>query len=389
MIRQAASINIFRNLLVVFLICFLIFALLNTGLSFIYRPLFYFLISVPTFTMLALFAFIMTVIIRQNCVETVPSNTVGLITSSNGELKTLAPAGQTWVWFGRERLSTFLSLEPVSVHVPLLGLKSSEGIELPPLVTIINWRIHSTFASLLSSWNRRQVMEVALESQQKRERRVRDKVAEVLGWHVAQETMEKLEEYLPQILYNHFGEEVLREINDDLTPIGLNVDRLECIGSISVPIKASGAVKTLGAVHKKLESLLRPKTADAAIGDVQERVDKLLDHTRQAVQRMSATGRAIDDYVQSVITVLQQASQHFKTQEDTKAAGIAHKALSDRLMELAAEINGLLEVAQEIKDANERAKHIPSNLTDAEIDTLFKVLEAIEQKKVSLGSLFP
>ena len=156
-----------------------------------------------------------------------------------------------------------------------------------------------------------------------------------------------------------------------------------------MPNKASGAVKTLGAVHKKLESLLRPQTADAPSGDVQEQADKLLDRTRQAVQRMSATGRAIDDYVQSVITVLQQAHQHFKTQADTKAAGVAQKALSDRLAELAAEINGLLVAAQEIKDANERAKHSPSNLTDAEIDMLFKVLEAIEQKKVSLGSLFP
>ena len=210
MTRQAVSTNIFRNLLLVFLVFFLIFALLNTGLSFIYQPLFYFLISVPTFTMLALFAFIMTLIIRQNCVETVPSNTVGLITFSNGELKTLAPAGQTWVWLGRERLSGFLSLEPVSVHMPLLGLKSSDGIDLPPLVTIINWRIHSTIATLLSTQYQGSVMEVARETQQKRERRVRDTVDEVLGRRVAQRTLEELEEHLPHILYNSFGEEVLQ-----------------------------------------------------------------------------------------------------------------------------------------------------------------------------------
>src|SRR5262245_3034534 len=100
MTRQGASILIFFNLLFVFLIFLLIFALLNTGLSFIYQPLFGVLMSVPTFTTLALFALIMTLIIQQNCVTIIPTNTVGLLTHSNGVLKRLVPAGPVWVWFG-------------------------------------------------------------------------------------------------------------------------------------------------------------------------------------------------------------------------------------------------------------------------------------------------
>src|SRR5262245_42537835 len=110
MTRQAASARIFLNLLFVFLIFFLIFVLLNTGLSFIFHPLFGVLMSAPTFTTLALFALIMTLIIQQNCVITVPNHKVGLLTYSSGELKTLVPSGPVWVWFG-ERLSSFISLE--------------------------------------------------------------------------------------------------------------------------------------------------------------------------------------------------------------------------------------------------------------------------------------
>src|SRR5579885_2442477 len=123
MTRQAASTAIVKNILLLFLIFFLVFALLGTGLAFLYQSLLGALFSVPAFiAFAALFSLIPTLIIRQSAVVVVPRNTVGLVSYANGTLKTLAPAGRLWVWVGRERLSSFLSLEPTSMQAPVLGL---------------------------------------------------------------------------------------------------------------------------------------------------------------------------------------------------------------------------------------------------------------------------
>lgn len=384
MTRQTASVFILRNILVVFLLFFLVFALLNTSLSFIYQPLFSALITVPTFTTLALFALIMALVIRQNCVMTVPDHTVGVVRYSNGVFKTLVPAGPAWVWFGRERISEYLSLEPVSAHLPLLGLKANDGTELEPPVTIITWRIHDSITSLLSSRYGWQVMEVAEESQMKRERRVRERVAEVLRRRVAAESVEALKEYLSNIHTNHFGQEIIAEVNRSLTLIGLRVDRLECIGSIVSPIKAPAALKTISAARKKLERLLRPRAGDAPIQAVQKQADQLLEHARQAVVEMRAVGRATDAYVQVVITMLEEARQHFQKQAST-----ARQAQREELAQLSARITMLLEAANRLRSASEEIEHAPFYLTSEELTTLFKVLDAIEHKKLPLGTLFP
>ncbi len=388
MVRQATSSSIFKHLVLLFLIFFAFFALLNTGLSFIYRPLFALLISVPTFTTLAVFALIMTFIMRQVCVEYVPSDTVGVVTYADGTLKTLAPAGPTWVWLGREQLSQLLSLAPVSSHAPLLGLKSSEGTDLAPLVTIITWRIHSSITTLLPTQYQRQVIETATESQAQRERQVRDAVAEAISRRAGRTPLKELEEALPNIYHNRFGQDVIDSANRSLTPTGLMVEKLECIGSVTAPTKISAAVKTIGVVRQKLESLLLADSADAAGDETLVGIDKLLEHARRAVQEMQATSRAVDGYVQAVISVLEQAHQHFKTQAGIQKASAAQNTQSQHLAELAAEINALLAAANEIKRANAQAKHISAALTGPELETLFKVLSAIEQKKVSLGSIF-
>ncbi|HEY7357842.1 MAG TPA: hypothetical protein VH590_15295 [Ktedonobacterales bacterium] len=388
MTRQAASAAILRNLILLFSLFFLVFALLSTGLAFIYQPLLSVLISVPAITTFALFALILTLIIRQSSLEEVPNNTVGLVKYANGTLKTLVPAGPAWVWFGRERLSGLLSLEPVSMQAPVLGLKSGDGIELAPLVIIITWRIDAKITALLASSYRQQVMAAALESQAKRERRVRDTMAEVLRQRVAQEALADLEEYLPSMHVSSFGQDMVAEINRDLSPLGLSVDRLECIGSITLPTRASAAVKQIGEARKKLQPLLRANGADTSVVSLQDQVDALVQRARLAVQEMSAASRAIDDYVQIVIDALQQASKRAKTPADMQAVGAAQKAQSQRLTELAAEINALLVDARKIKSASEQFSQAPTTLTREEAETLLKVLEAIEQKKVSLGSIF-
>ncbi|HEY7355301.1 MAG TPA: hypothetical protein VH590_02510 [Ktedonobacterales bacterium] len=391
MTRQTASVAILKNVILLFSIFFLVFALLSTGLAFIYQPLLSVLISVPAITTFALFALILTLIIRQSSVEEVPNNTVGLVRYANGTLKTLVPAGPVWVWFGRERLSSLLSLEPVSVQAPVLGLKSGDGIELAPLVIIVSWHIDAKITALLASQSsqyRQQVMAVALESQAKRERRVRDTMAEVLRQRVAQEALADLEEYLPSMHANSFGQDIIAQINRDLSSLGLNVNRLECIGSITLPTRASAAVKHIGAARKKLQPLLRANGADTSVVGLQDQVDALVQRARLAVQEMSAASRAIDDYVQLVIDTLQQARKHTKTPADMQAVSAAQRAQSQRLTELAAEINALLVDARKIKSASEQFSQAPTTLTREEAETLLKVLEAIEQKKVALGSIF-
>jgi hypothetical protein len=389
MTRQTAAATNFRNGVTVFLIFFLIFALMNTGLGFIYKPLFALLISVPTFTMLALFALIMTLIIRQNCITTVPENTIGLVTYKDGTLKTLAPPGQAWVWFGREQMNGFLSLEPVSVHMSLLGLKVSDGSDLPPLVTIITWRVHSSITTLLDTQYRQEVMQVALDSQMKRERRVRDTVAEVMSRRTAQETLMVLQDKLAHILYNEFGQDVIEEVNLYLTPYGLRVDRLECIGSIAPPTKTPTTLKTITTLRKKLESLLRPKAPDASLHAVQQQAEQILEQARKSVLEMRAAVRATDTYTQAVITTLAQAQQQLKTEADITAVSAAQTEQGKHLTTLASEINTLQEMANTLKSASEQMKHAPFDLTATEVTTLLNVLEAIEQKKLSLVGLFP
>jgi hypothetical protein len=354
MTHQAASATILKNVLLIFSSVFLVFALLDTSLSYIFQSLFGVLISVPTYTMLALFALVITLALRQNCVEEIPSNTVGLVCSSNGDLKTLAPAGPVWVWLGRERLCGLLALEPVSAHLPLLGLKSRDGVKLPPLVTIITWRIDAKITTLFASQYGRQVAEVAQESQWKRERRVRDQVAEVIARWAAQEPIEVLKDHLAHIHANSFGQAVIEEINQYLAPIGLSVERLECIGGITLPVKASAAEKTPGAAREKSKRLVLPITDDAPVQEIE--VEELHEQARQAVQKMREVSRAADDYVQAVIQVLEPARQQLKNQEALKAAGMAQKALGQRLTELAAAINALLMAANELKRASEQSR---------------------------------
>jgi hypothetical protein len=388
MARQEAPPGILKNLVLVFVLFFAFFALLNTGLSFIYQPLFGFLMSVPTFTTLALFALVMTFVLRQSCVEHVPDNMIGVVTYANGTLKTLAPAGPTWVWIGRERLSGLLSLRPVSTHAPLQGLKSRDGVDLAPLVTIITWRIHASIATLLYTPFQAQVTETATQSQGKRERRVRDAVAEALGRRAQSMAIKDLEEALPDMLYSEFGKAVIAEINKTLTPMGLNVEALECIGSITSPTKASAAAKTLGVVRQKLESLWAGRPGAAAGAGAPAGIDEVLGHARQAVQKMQTTSRAVDAYVKAVTGALEHPHQDLKTQTAIQKLGEVQKMQSRHLTELAAEVNALLEVTLEVKSASQPAGRAASPLTEAEQEILFKVLEAIEQKKVSLGSIF-
>jgi len=385
--RQASSSRILTNVIIMFLIFFAVFAFLTTGLSLIFQPLFSLLISASTYTLIALVALALSMIVRQIAVAQVPSNTIGLLTSSNGALKALVPSGPVWVWPGKERLTSFLSLEPVSTHVPLLGLKSGDDIALAPLVTIITWRVHSTITTLAASEFGQPVLEVAQESPPKRERRVRDRVAEVMSRWVAEESLAELEEDVPNISSNAFGEGVMKEANQYLASIGLKVEKLECIGSISMPGKSSAAVKTIGEIRKKLEGLLRASPTGTATQDAQRRADDLLHRARRAVQEMNAASRAISDYTQTLLEALQQVQQHIHSPGVLRATGAAHKAQSQRLTELAAEINALLEAANKLKEAVEKIERSPLDLTADESATLLKVLEAIEQKKLPLGSL--
>src|SRR6185437_298006 len=116
MVRQAPSSGIFQNLVLIFSLFFALLVLVNIGFAFVYPPLSPLLISVPAFIILALLAVLLTIILRENYVEEVPINTIGVVCYANGALKTLAPAGPIWVWTGREHLSGLLSLEPVSTH---------------------------------------------------------------------------------------------------------------------------------------------------------------------------------------------------------------------------------------------------------------------------------
>src|SRR5215472_4949520 len=81
--RQAASLQVGKHLILVFLVLLAALALLGMGLSFIYQPLFARLFNVPSVTALALFALLMTLLIRQSCVEHVPSNTIGVVSYSD------------------------------------------------------------------------------------------------------------------------------------------------------------------------------------------------------------------------------------------------------------------------------------------------------------------
>ncbi len=346
MVRQASAASIWKRVIALFLVFFVAFALLNTGLSFIYQPLFSFLISVPAFTTIALFALLMTLFIRQSAVQQVPPNKIGLVTYANGTLKTLAPAGPVWVWPGKERLSGLLSLEPVSTHAPLPGLKSGDGVELAPLVTIITWRIHATMPALLASEFREQVTAVALESQLQRERRVREKVAETLGRWVEQERLEELEEDVPTMSSNSFGQGVIADVNRALTPLGLLVERLECIGSITTPHKGGRKAKEDSAARAMTESLLRTRAAEASIQEIQARADDVLRRARREVEELREVSRALNDYTQAMLSAIQAHAP--------AAGGTAQKALSRRMMALAAEAHALLAAAREMKAASEK-----------------------------------
>ncbi|HEY7348642.1 MAG TPA: SPFH domain-containing protein [Ktedonobacterales bacterium] len=348
MIRQASSTTILKHVMVVFVFFFAVFALLNTGLSFIYQPLFTFLMSVPTFTTIALFALILTLIIRQTSVADIPNNTIGLVTYANGALKTLAPPGPTWVWFGREQLRGFLSLETVSAHMPLMGLRSGDGEALAPLVMILSWGIHEKMTTLFFSQFRQQVAEVALESQLKRERRVRDTVAGVMRRRVGERLLADLEEDLANMHQNSFGKALVREVNAELNSIGLKVERVECIGSITRPSEVSGGK------HRSEASKTPSRASEAAIEEVQRRADDVLSRARRAAPEMLAATKAVEAYVQAVLDVAQQAQGALKRPLNMQAAGAAQKAQSERMRELAAEIYALLEAAGELKEASER-----------------------------------
>lgn len=180
----------------------------------------------------------------------------------------------------------------------------------------------------------------------------------------------------------------MKEANQYLTSIGLKVERLECIGSISMPGKTSDAVKTIGEARRKLERLLRVSPMGVGRKDVQREADDVVRRARRAVQEMSAASRAIYDYTQTMLEALERVQQHIQSPSVLRATGVAHKAQSQRLTDLAGEINALLEAANRLKEAVEGTERSPFDLTTDESAMLLKALEAIEQKRPPLGSLF-
>jgi len=389
MARQASSSGVGKNFFLLFLVFFAFFAFINTGLSFIFASLFTFLISVPTFSMIALFALILTLAYRQYAVEEVPTNQLGLLVTPGGSLKDILEPGPRWLWLGRERISGYLSLAPVSTQVSLLGLKSSDGVALTPLAMLITWRTLPDIHKLFKAQYRYSISQVVLESQWQRERRVGERVDRILRPRVAQKPLSDLEQDLGAIQQSAFGHVMIREINTGLLPMGLKVERLECIGSLTPPTKASEAVKTISTARLKLESLLRPRAPDTSLQQMDQRLADLQQRARRVEQEIRDASRAVNNYVQAIIDVLEPLYQDASPKPDTRAMGAAGMAKSQRMSELSQEVLVLLEALKETKDLLDQIKRPPFDLTPDELNTFFKVLEAIEQKKLLLSPLFP
>ncbi len=389
MARQASSSSVGKNFFWFFLLSFAFFAFLNTGLSFIFTRLFTLLISVPTFSMIALFALILTLVYRQHAVEEVPYNQVGLLMTPSGSLKDILEPGPRWLWLGREHIGSYLALDPISTQVSLLGLKSSDGVALSPLTMITTWRILPDIHKLFHAQYRYSISQVALESQWQRERRVGERVAQILRPRVAQKPLSDLEQDLGAIQQSAFGHAVIREINTGLLPMGLKVERLECIGSLTTPTKAAEAVKTISAARLKLESLLRPRAPDPTLPQIDQRLANLQQRARLVEQQVRDATHAVNDYVQAIIDVLEPFYQQAASKPDMQAMGTTGKKKSQRMNTLSQEVLALLEELRKTKALLDQLKRPPFDLTPDELNTLFKVLEAIEQKKLLLSSLFP
>jgi hypothetical protein len=221
---------------------------------------------------------------------------------------------------------------------------------------------------------RQQVIEVVLESQPKRERRVREAVGRVMAQHAAQKTLSELERDLPHTLHNVFGQELLGDINKELGPLGLRVTALECIGSVTPPDKAPAA-KTVAEVRKKLEALLRPKTPDTSMQQVEASLAALQQRARKAQQEMMSASRAVNAYAQAIIDVLEPLYQKAKPKPDTQHMANTGREKSARMQAAEAEITELMKDLNEIKKLVGQVKRPPFDLTADELATLFKALE--------------
>jgi Tfp pilus assembly protein PilO len=385
------------TLLLLLSLSYLCFFLIPILFSLIIFSITFVLAHAPFFALSLVFALVPTIVCRLFFVEKVPEKMLGVLVNRRDAFKALLTPGNYLVLPGRERIKELLSLEPSTMQVPVLRLKASDG-EIPPPVIICVWRIHKDISQTLSGPSRQQIQGMLLAGQRKMEQTVRDHIEVVLRQLARQRTISELQADLADTIQHAFEQEVLQAANTMLRTIGLTVDQIEWLGAVtaSKPAAAGKASKAtenaralVAAALQKLNALLIPARPGSPSQSVIQGALASYQTLGQVRGDLQALAAALQTYASSMLDALDALARHSTQQPELQAAHQARKALVDQLTTLQKDVDTLGEALLQL---DLRAKQLPASpfgLTPGEREVLLEVLQAIEQKTLTLEKLYP
>lgn len=379
-------------------ISYLCFFLLPVLFSLLAFSINFVLAHAPFFAFTLVFALVPTIVCRLFFVEKVPEKMLGVLINRRDAFKALLTPGNYLMLPGRERIKELLSLEPSPMQLPVLRVKASDG-EVPPPVIICVWRIHEDISQALSGSFPQQVQGMLLAGQRKMEQTVRDHIEVVVRQCVLQRTISQLQVDLADTIKRPFERKILQEVNARLQTLGLTIDQIEWLGDVTPGKprasagKASKAAENaralIAAALYKLNALLNPAMPGSAFQDITQGAGasyQLLEQVRADVQQ---GGAALQTYSSSMLDTLGALAQHSTQQPDLQAANQARKALADQLTTLQKDIDKLGEALLQLDLRAKQLPRPPFGLAPSEREVLLEVLQAIEQKTLTLEKLYP
>ena len=368
-----------------------IISLLTTSLAFV-------LAHAPFFLMTLVLALVPTIACRAAFVEEVPEKRLGVLVNRSDGLKGLLPPGNYFIMPGRERIKELLSLEPASVQMPVLGLRASDG-EIVPQVVVFSWRIQDTIIEALSGPYPQQVQGMIAGGHRKLEQEARSHLQTALRQCASRYSVSTLQTLLADPVNHLFEREVQQEANTLLNPLGLEIEQIELLSLVkersSAPARARAstaadeAQKTLAAAYKKLAPLLRSQTFDATPRQVAESAWNAYETLSKLRSNVRSLSSVLQAYTTLLFDTLDAIAKQKQNVPDQQAIFQAREKTSEELNNLQAIIGELGKLLINLELQAKLIKAPPFTLTPSEIERLLEVLQAIEQKTLTLEKVYP
>ena len=385
-----------RNVIALLALSYLCLFFIPVAIALLTMPLAFVLARTPLLVLALALALVPTIACRALFVEGVPEKRLGMLVNRRGEFKALLPPGNYFIMPGRERIKDVLSLEPASVQMPALGLQASDG-EIAPLVVIFSWRVQDSIIQALSGPYPQQVQGLIAGGPRKLEQEARSHLRAALRQCIARYSVSALQSMLAETVDHRFEQKVQQEANTLLNPLGLEIEQIDLlsVGKAEPGAPADGkagaaadwAQHILAEAYKKLDPLLRSSLFDGTPQQVRENAWNAYETLLKLRKNVRVLSAAVQAYTTLLFDTLSASAK--QQQPDQRAIFQARQKTSEELNNLQTVIGELGKRLIELELQAKQIKAPPVPLTPDEIKQVLAVLEAIEQKTLTLEQPAP